>query len=76
MYEGAYKFIISRVLERAFESIEELNDSSDFSNGRKLAFYEVADIIKSELYVRDIDLDKFGLNIDLEKTFIGKGEVK
>jgi len=52
----AYKFIISRVLERAFESIEEAKENNnEFNNGRKLAYYEVADIIKSELYVRDAD---------------------
>ena len=66
-----YKFIISRVLERAFESIEEAKESGDdFDNGRKLAYYEVADIIKSELYVRDADLGEFGLDIDLEKAFL------
>ena len=70
MNAEAYKFIISRVLERAFESIEESNDRSEFSNGRKLAYYEIADIIKSELWVRDADLKEFGLDIDLEKTFL------
>ena len=67
----AYKFIISRVLERAFESIEEAKESGDdFNNGRKLAYYEAADIIKSELCVRDANLKEFGLDIDLEKTFL------
>ena len=67
----AYKFIINRVLERAFESIEEAKESCDpFDNGRKLAYYEIADIIKGELDVRDADLDEFGLDIDLEKTFL------
>ena len=67
----AYKLIISRILERAFESIDEAKESrNDFANGRKLAYYEVVDIIKSELYVRDADLDEFGLNINLEKTFL------
>ena len=67
----AYKLIISRILERAFESIDEAKESrNDFANGRKLAYYEVADIIKSELYVRDVDLGEFGLNINLEKTFL------
>ena len=67
----SYKFIITRVLERAFESIEDANESEDdFDKGRKLAYYEIADIIKSELYVRDADLGEFGLDIDLEKTFL------
>ena len=67
----AYKFIISRVLERAFESIDEANKSGvDFDKGRKLAYYEIADIIKSELMVRDADLKEFGLDVDLGKAFL------
>ncbi|MBR5144784.1 MAG: transposase [Clostridia bacterium] len=63
--------MINRVLERAFESIREAQESgNDFDNWRKLAYYEVADIIKSELLVRDVDLKEFGLDIDLEKTFL------
>lgn len=64
----SYKYILTRVLERAFESIEEANENGDeFYKGRKLAYYEIADIIKSELYVRDAQLSEFGLDIDLEK---------
>ena len=66
-----YKFIISRILERAFESVDEAKESeNDFANGRKLAYYEVADIIKSELWVRDADLTEFGLDVNLEKAFL------
>lgn len=73
MTEEAYKYILSRILERAFESIEDAKENnSDFDNGRKLAYYEVADIIKSELYVRDADLAEFGLDADLENAFYGK----
>lgn len=73
MTVDSYKYILSRILERAFESIEDAKENnSDFDNGRKLAYYEVADIIKSELYVRDADLAEFGLDVDLENTFHGK----
>ena len=66
-----YKFIINRVLERAFESIEDAKKNGHaFDNGRKLAYYEIADIIKGELEVREADLGEFGLDIDLEKTFL------
>ena len=66
-----YKFIISRILKRAFESVEEAKESGhNFDNGRKLAYYEIADMIKSELCVRDADLDEFGLDVDLEKIFL------
>jgi len=67
----AYKFIIKRIVKCAFESVDEANkDNSEFVTGRKLAYYEVAGIIKSELYVRDADLTEFGLDIDLEKKFL------
>lgn len=66
----AYKFIIGRILEHAFDSIEDAKSGDSFDNGRKIAYYEVADIIKSELYARDADLCEFGLDIDLEKTFL------
>ena len=67
----AYKFIIVRILERAFESVEEFpKGGTDLDHGRKLAYYEIADMIKSELCVRDADLADFGLDIDLEKTFL------
>ena len=66
-----YKFIIGRILERAFESIEETKGNEDvFDKGRKLAYYEIADIIKGELWVRDVNLSEFGLDIDLEKAFL------
>ena len=65
-----YKFIISRVVERAFESIEEARvGNADFEIGRRLAYYEIADIIKNELIVHDADLSEFDLAVDLEKTF-------
>ena len=32
----------------------------------KVAYYEMLDILKTELYVRDQDLKEFGLDINLE----------
>ena len=34
--------------------------------GRKVAYYEMLDILKTELDIRDQDLKEFGLDIDLE----------
>ena len=72
MNESTIKFIISRVIENANDAAEEANQNKndDFYKGRKLAYYEILDIIKSELEVRDADLKEFGLDIDLEKTFL------
>ena len=71
MSEEAYKFIIKRVIQNALDATEEAKENNDdFYNGRKLAYYEMLDTIKSELYVRDADLKEFGLDINLEKEFI------
>lgn len=66
--EEALKFIIGRLVENANEAVIECeNDKSDlFSQGRRLAYYEMLDILKSELDVREQDLAELGLNIDLE----------
>ena len=65
--EDAYKFILRRVIQNALDSAKETKEYNyDFYNGRKLAYYEILDTIKSELYVRDADLSEFGLDFDLE----------
>ena len=62
------KFLIARLLENANEAVEKSNqDKNDkFAAGRRLAYYEMLDILKSELDVRDQDLKEFGLDINLE----------
>ena len=72
MNDATIKFIISRVIENANDAAEEAkqNKGDDFYNGRKLAYYEILDTIKSELEAHDQDLKEFGLDIDLEKTFL------
>ena len=62
---------ISRLLERSKETIEESRREEDdkFQAGRHLAYYEVMDILKSELEVHDADLKEFGLDINLEQLF-------
>ena len=63
----AMKFIIKRVIQNALDTAEEAKENNDdFNKGRKLAYYEILDTIKSELYVRDADLSEFGLDFDLE----------
>lgn len=68
------QFIIGRLLERAKESVEESNSNpeNEFQSGRRIAYYEMLDIIKSELDVRDQDLDEFGLDIDLIALLVSK----
>ena len=72
MNEATIEYIISRVIENANEALAESkqNPNDDFVKGRKLAYYEVLDTIKSELIARDYDLKKVGLDVELEETFL------
>lgn len=72
MNEATIKFIISRVLENANDALDDAkqNENDDFYKGRKLAYYEILDTIKNELIANEKDLKEFGLDIELEKTFL------
>ena len=70
------KYIISRIIERAYEAAEECRQANtdQFEDGRALAYYEVLDIIRSELDAHGYDLKEFGLNVNLEKEFLKTGK--
>lgn len=70
MTESEIKFIISRVLDNAKDAIKETDTNAEFNSGKIFAYYEILDTIKNELIVRGQDLKEFGLDIDLEKTFL------
>ena len=65
-------YIVERIVERAREAARELkNDREDcFKDGRALAYYEVLDILRTELSVREISLEKIGLDFNLEKELL------
>ncbi len=62
------KYLVGRLLDNANDAVEESNQNKDdaFYQGRRLAYYEMLDILKTELDIRDQDLKEFGLDIDLE----------
>ena len=62
------KYMIARLLENANEAVEESKENKDdaYCAGRLVAYYEMLDILKTELDIRDQDLKEFGLDIDLE----------
>lgn len=72
MSEETIKFIISRVIDNANDALQEAKDNKgdEYHDGKKLAYYEVLDTIKNELIAHDQDLKEFGLDINLEKTFL------
>lgn len=72
MNDATIKFIISRVIENANDAVEESrqNPNDDFYKGHVMAYYEILDTIKSELITHEQDLKEYGLDIDLEKTYL------
>lgn len=65
------KYIIARLLDNANDAADEYkrDKSNKLLAGRKMAYYEMLDILRTELDVRDEDLEEFGLNMDFEKTY-------
>lgn len=70
--EESIKFIISRLIERADEAMQEYqkDKNNDFESGRSLAYYEMLDILKTELDLHEQDLKEFGLDINLENRYL------
>ena len=61
--EDSLKYVIARLVENANDAVKE----SEIDKGRRLAYYEMLDILKSELDVRDADLKELGLDFDIDK---------
>lgn len=70
--EETLKYIIARLLENAKEAVEEsrADRKDEYKAGRNLAYYEMLDILKSELDIADADLKEFGLDTDLEREYL------
>lgn len=66
------RHIVARLIERANDSLEDFqkHPKEEYFQGHRIAYYEVLDILKSELTFADQNLAEFGLDIDLEKTFL------
>ena len=70
MTDAEFEFIVSRVVANAYDALKEAEQNKDdFYKGRKFAYYEVLNTIKNELIVREQELNKYNLDIDLEKIF-------
>lgn len=65
-------YIVERIVERAREAAKESKDNREdgFRDGRALAYYEVLDILRTELSVREISLEEIGLDFDLERELL------
>ena len=51
-------------------TIKDPKDRSEFTMGRRLAYYEILDTIKNELIAHEQDLGEFGLDFNLEERFL------
>ena len=65
-------YIVGRIVERAREAAKESKDNREdgFKDGRALAYYEILDILRTELSVREMSLEEIGLDFDLEKELL------
>lgn len=72
MNDETVRYIIARLVERADEAAQEheKNKSNEFESGRALAYYEMLDILKTELDLNDQDLKDYGLDINLEARYL------
>ena len=66
MTEASMKYIVARLVENANEALtESRREPKDaYAGGRREAYYEVLDVLKSELDAHDADLSEFGLTLD------------
>ncbi|TDP59839.1 transposase [Aminicella lysinilytica] len=67
--DNTITYIISRILENAESALNDSKQDSknEFKLGRREAYYEVLDTLKSELSITDADLKNLGIDIDIEK---------
>ena len=67
MTEQLLKYILFRIQERAREAAQESDAEPEdlFRQGRRLAFYEVLDMLRSELDAQEVDVAGLGLE-DIE----------
>ena len=72
MNKSVLQHIIARIIDNANDALQDLaeNKNDAFYLGKQLAYYEVLDTIKNDLTIYDQDLKEFGLDINLENTFL------
>lgn len=68
MNDEVIKYLIERLLLNAKEASDEskANRADAFAQGRNLAYYEMLDILKSELEIRDMSLKTYGIDVDID----------
>ena len=62
----AMKYIVTRLVQNALETAK-CERTDIFEQGKRLAYYEMLDIIKTELEVREINISEFGIDFDIDR---------
>ncbi|EGF47511.1 hypothetical protein AAULR_24316 [Lacticaseibacillus rhamnosus MTCC 5462] len=72
MSEDMLKELVARLISNANDAQKEYRKDkhNEFNSGKALAYYEMLDTIKNQLQIDDVDLKAFGLDINLEKTYL------
>lgn len=71
MNDAIFEHIIKRLMSNADDALEDDKQYNDeFSKGKRIAYYEVLDTIRNDLIIAGCDLQKYDLNIDLDKKYI------
>lgn len=66
MNKDIMKYIIARLIEKANDALEE-KASGEFGAGRSEAYYEMLDVLQSEIEANEENLAEYGLDIDISK---------
>ena len=66
------EYIVNRIMDNADDAISELRQDlkNEYSSGREEAYYEVIDTMKGDLSAFGVDLERIGLDFDVDKYFV------
>lgn len=73
MTEEKLVHFVKRLFENADETLAEYraDRKNELASGSSVAYYEMLDILQSELDVAGQDLKKYGLNVNLVGNYTG-----
>ena len=72
MNEESIKAIIARIIKNADEAVKESREDREdnFKSGRSLAYYEILDILRTEIDAAGGNLEEYGVDMNLEEKYI------
>lgn len=72
MSEESIKAIIARIINNADEAVKESREDREdhFKSGRSLAYYEILDILRTEIDAAGGNIEDYGVDVNLEEKYI------